>query len=32
VLSEDYDSTGRIMKIRGLPGVVARLQRTLAAS
>jgi len=22
VLSEDYDSTGRIMKIRGLPGAV----------
>jgi GTP-binding protein HflX len=32
VLSEDYDSTGRIMKIRGLPGAVARLRRTLAAS
>jgi GTPase len=32
VLSEDYDGTGRIMKIRGLPGAVARLRRTLAAS
>jgi GTPase len=32
VLSEDYDSTGRIMTIRGLPGAVARLRRTLAAS
>src|SRR5271155_2035035 len=32
VLSEDYDSTGRIMKVRGLPGVIARLRRTLAAS
>ena len=32
VLSEDYDSTGRIMKIRGLPGAVARLRRTIAAS
>jgi GTP-binding protein HflX len=31
VLSEEYDSTGRIMKIRGLPGAVARLRRTLAA-
>src|ERR1700681_4795245 len=32
VLSEDYDTTGRIMKVRGLPGVIARLRRTLAAS
>ncbi len=32
VLSEDYDSTGRIMRVRGLPGAVARLRRTLAAS
>ena len=32
VLSEDYDSTGRIMKVRGLPGVIARPRRTLAAS
>src|ERR1700726_2050878 len=32
VLSEDYDSTGRIMKVRGLPGAVARLRRTLEAS
>jgi GTP-binding protein HflX len=32
VLSEDYDTTGRIMKVRGLPGAIARLQRTLAAS
>ena len=32
VLSEDYDATGRIMKVRGLPGAIARLQRTLAAS
>lgn len=32
VLSEDFDSTGRIMKVRGLPGAVARLRRTLAAS
>ena len=32
VLSEDYDDTGRIMKVRGLPGAIARLRRTLAAS
>src|ERR1700724_2640915 len=32
VLSEDYDTIGRIMKVRGLPGALARLRRTLAAS
>ena len=32
VLSEDYDTTGRIMNVRGLPGAIARLKRTLAAS
>jgi GTPase len=32
VLSEEYDTTGRIMKVRGLPGAIARLQRTLTAS
>jgi GTP-binding protein HflX len=32
VLSEAYDSTGRIMRVRGLPGVIARLRRTVAAS
>ena len=32
VLSEDYDTIGRIMKVRGLPGAIARLRRTLAAS
>jgi GTP-binding protein HflX len=32
VLSEDYDTIGRIMKMRGLPGAIARLRRTLAAS
>jgi GTPase len=26
------DSTGRIMRVRGLPGVIARLRRTFAAS
>jgi GTPase len=32
VLSEDYDSTGRIMKVRSLPGAIARLRRNLAIS
>jgi GTP-binding protein HflX len=32
VLSEDYDTIGRIMKVRGLPGDIARLRRTLAGS
>jgi GTP-binding protein HflX len=32
VLSEDYDTSGRIMNVRGLPGAIARLRRTLAAS
>ena len=32
VLSEEYDATGRIMKVRGLPGAIASLRRTLAAS
>jgi GTP-binding protein HflX len=32
VLSEDYDTVGRIMKVRGLPGAIARLRRILAAS
>jgi hypothetical protein len=32
VLSEDYDTIGRIMKVRGLPGAIARLRRALAAS
>ncbi|MGK7867634.1 GTPase HflX [Falsiroseomonas sp. E2-1-a20] len=30
VLSEDYDETGRVLKIRGLPGAIARLRRSLA--
>jgi GTPase len=30
VLSEDYDATGRIFKVRGLPGAIARLRRTVA--
>ena len=32
VLSEDYNTTGRIMNVRGLPGAIARLRTTLAAS
>ncbi len=29
VLSEDYNETGRVLKVRGLPGAIARLQRAL---
>jgi GTP-binding protein HflX len=32
VLSEDYDTSGRIMNVRGLPGAIARLRTALAAS
>jgi len=32
VLSEDYDETGRIIRVRGLPGAIARLRRTLTGS
>ena len=32
VLSEEYDETGRVLKVRGLPGAIARLQRSLATS
>ena len=32
VLAEEYDISGRFMKVRGLPGAIARLRRTLAAS
>jgi GTP-binding protein HflX len=31
VLSEDYDETGRVLKLRGLPGAITRLRRSLAA-
>lgn len=31
VLSEDFDETGRILTVRGLPGAIARLRRSLAA-
>ena len=30
VLSESYDETGRVLKVRGLPGAIARLRRSLA--
>ena len=30
VVSEDYDATGRVLAVRGLPGVIARLRRDLA--
>jgi GTP-binding protein HflX len=32
VLSEDYDTNGRVLRVRGLPGAIARLRRTLTAS
>src|ERR1700732_2638518 len=32
VLSEDYDTTGQILKVLGLLGAIARLRRTLAVS
>jgi GTP-binding protein HflX len=32
VLSDDYDTTGRVLKVRGLPGTIARLRRALATS
>lgn len=32
VLSEDYDETGRVLTIRGLPGAISRLRRSLAAT
>ena len=31
VLSEDYDEAGRRLRVRGLPGAIARLQRSLSA-
>jgi GTP-binding protein HflX len=31
VLSEGYDETGRVLKVRGLPGAMTRLRRSLAA-
>ena len=32
VLSEGYDETGRVLKVRGLPGAIARLRRSLSAA
>ena len=32
VLSEEYDATGRVLKVRGLPGALARLRSALAGS
>jgi GTPase len=32
VLSEDYDITGRIIRVRALPGAIAHLRRALSAS
>ena len=29
VLSEDYDEAGRVLRVRGLPGAIARLRRSL---
>ena len=31
VLSEEYDETGRVLKVRGLPGAITRLRRSLEA-
>lgn len=31
VLSEEYDETGRVLRLRGLPGAITRLRRSLAA-
>jgi GTP-binding protein HflX len=32
VLSESYDATGRVIKVRGLPGMITHLRKTIAAS
>ena len=31
VVSEAYDEAGRVLKVRGLPGAIAQLRRSLAA-
>ncbi len=31
VLSEEYDETGRVLKVRGLPGAIMQLRRSFAA-
>ncbi len=32
VLSDEYDASGRVMRLRGMPGAIARLRRRLTAS
>ncbi len=32
VLAEDYNEAGRVLQVRGLPGAIARLRRSLAAA
>ena len=32
VLSEEYDERGRLLRVRGLPGAIARLQKALSTS
>lgn len=32
VLSEEHNETGRVLKVRGLPGAITRLRRSLASS
>lgn len=32
VLSDEYDASGRVMRLRGMPGAITRLRRLLAAS
>ena len=32
VLSEDYDETGRVLKVRSLPGAITRLRQSLASA
>jgi GTP-binding protein HflX len=32
VITEDYDAAGRVLKVRGLPGSIARLKRVLAGA
>jgi GTP-binding protein HflX len=31
VLSEEHNETGRVLKVRGLPGAISKLRRSLAA-
>ena len=31
VLSEEHDETDRVLRVRGLPGAITRLRRSLAA-